>query len=161
MPDLSTTQGRPSLIDLQEHEDRLALLTAARAGDPAAIQTLADRYHVRISGTVPTARPQEAAVMSELATCDVCGKEVKRQGLGVHKARAHPDGNGSVASRPSIPRGTVTVTTAAQQAVCDQCPFRGLESHVAKALVTQAVQAGMELESAAAFVRQAQAAFKK
>lgn len=117
---------------------------------------------------------EEEAMETEMVRCDVCGMEVKRQGLGVHKARKHKQGRGSAPAltarashreqtdggRPGqSPETTMSATPDAGGNGCGHCPFRGLESHVARVLVAQAVQAGMGLEPAAQFVRQAQAAF--
>lgn len=94
--EIGTLHGNPSLIDQQEYADRLALFAAAREGDRRAIQTLVDRYHVRIGGVDPMERRatsrttvKQEATMVQMATCEICGATVKAKGLGVHKARKH------------------------------------------------------------------------
>jgi len=104
----------------EEFLARLRLLDAARAGNATAIQELDRRYHVRIVAVPPRVTQgastrvtaiQEGDHMpdtTQMIRCDVCGVEVKRRGLGVHKARAHGVRRGQTteivpAARPALP----------------------------------------------------------
>ena len=46
---------------------------------------------------------QQGETMGEMVTCDICGKEVKRHGLGVHRAKKH----GIPGAKHGVPRPTV------------------------------------------------------
>lgn len=175
MVDVKTKNGKPSGIDEQEYADRLDLLRRARSGDRQAAQALADRYKLRIFSAAPAVQHtatlcdtvKREGVMEmgsgELVACPICGMQVKKQGLGVHKARKHGNGHALRADPlEHMQRPAAKVQRAAAEDAangCDRCPFRGLDSPVARVLVAQAIQAGMELEPAAQFVRSAQAAF--
>lgn len=158
MVEISTVHGRPSVIDEQEYADRLAILTAAKGGDRRAIQTLADRYHVRVGGVDPVERRapscttmERETTMGDMATCEICGAKVKGRGLGVHKARKHGKSNGHGVVVPSS-------TPTGNNHDCDSCLLRGLDRAIDRELIRRAVMAGMALDTACAFVREAKAA---
>lgn len=165
MPDIGTRQGVPSPIDLEEHETRLALLQRAKAGDHDAIQALADRYHVRIGGMIPRATPWDTVKRgatvrdATMVACEVCQALVKRQGLGVHKAKAHGISGATKGGPPTGSAPKVQPSAAKSNGHgCESCLFRGLERAVDHELVRSAVLAGMSMDAACSFVRQAKAA---
>lgn len=94
---------------------------------------------------------------SETATCDVCGKEVRKQGLGVHKARAHRNGTPRVVETPTPQKVQRTAAKSTENG-CATCLFRGLDLAIDQDLVRRAIVAGMALEAACTFVREAKSA---
>src|SRR5512139_2838640 len=77
--------GAQTMLGETEYADRLALLTKARAGDPQAIRTLAEKYKVRIG----IRHVEQEATMRGVSTkppkpCPKCGKELKPNGYGPH-----------------------------------------------------------------------------
>lgn len=167
MPDINTRHGIPSPLDVAEYERRLDLLRRAKAGDPAAVKTLADRYHVRIGGVGPTETLREEATMTTaMARCDLCGKLMAARGLGVHKARAHKHGNSGQPHPPATIRrdlDTAAITHNSGQAEsgtgrdCAACPLAG--NHAEQDLFTQLVRGGLSLADAVARMAQARVVY--
>ena len=101
-------------------------------------------------------------------TCQYCGKDVSTKSRVYHETKAcpkRPEAGKSPAPAPTRARRTTGATTRAAPSNadvttsgnghCADCLFRGLDSALARELVTDAVRGGMSLETAAGFVRRA------
>lgn len=163
------------MLGESEYAARLALLTAARAGDPAAILTLAEKYKVRIGGMchVEQEATMKGQIPGEPRPCPKCGKALKPNGYGPHVARCQANVTGDTTrpveihvrtnGKPLSPetahalrkmiKGVHKELSDDGKNGCDSCLFRGLERHLDQELVAEAVRGGMGLAAAAAFVR--------
>lgn len=136
---VSVVQGEPGRTiprTLTEREWRIIRFACNRALRLALLEHADTSRHV----------VKRCATMGNMVNCEVCGKKVKKQGLGAHKYQAH--GNGRRSRSKVHPSAAISDGNG-----CAACLFRGLGRHVDRELVAEAVRGGMGPSAAAAFVR--------